>query len=472
MLEAAAPKHVMLIPLLVAGATFMELLDGTVIVTALPAMARSFHVAAIDLNLGMTAYMLTLAVMIPISGWIAERHGPRNVFGAAILIFTLASILCACTGGVWSFTAARVLQGFGGALMVPVGRLMVLRRIEKHDLVRATAYLTWPALMAPILGPPLGGLITSYASWRWIFFLNVPIGIFGLFCTWALIDNARTGEPHALDWLGFMLIGAACVCLVYGLSLFGQTAGDWRLAGLLILASAVLLWAAFAHASRHPTPLLDLAALRIRTYGVSIRGGSVLRTAISAIPFLLPLLFQLGLGMNAATSGLLLLTLFAGNLGIKPATTPLLRRFGFRNILLVNGLLLAASFAAMSGFNAGTPKTVMIAIMVVSGAARSMQFTALGTIAFADVPKSSMTGANTLFSLVTQLSSGVGVAAAVVALRAATLLTGSRAAALTVADFQLAFLASAVLALLGLLDSLKLSPDAGALVSRHRRYSV
>ena len=468
----AAPRPVMLIPLLVAGATFMELLDGTVIVTALPAMARSFHVAPVDLNLGMTAYILTLAVMIPVSGWIAERHGARNVFGVAILIFTLASILCAFTDGIWSFTAARVLQGFGGALMVPVGRLIVLRRVEKQDLVRATAYITWPALMAPVLGPALGGFITSYASWRWIFYLNVPIGIFGLLCTWALIDNARTGVRDALDWLGFMLIGAACVCLVYGLSLIGQTTGDWRIALLLLLGSGALAWAALAHSRRHPTPLLDLGALRIRTYGVGVRGGSILRTAISAIPFLLPLLFQLGFGMKASTSGLLLLTLFVGNLGIKPATTPLLRRFGFRNILLVNGLILAASFAAMSGFTANTPVVLMVVVMVISGAARSMQFTALGTIAFADVPKSGMTGANTFFSLVTQLSNGIGVAVAVLALRGATLLTGAHAAALTVADFHIAFLAIAALSLLGLLDSLGLAPDAGAVVSRHRRYSV
>ncbi len=373
-----------MIALLVAGAYFMEMLDATVIATALPAMAHSFRVNPVDLNLGMTAYMLTLAVFIPISGWVAERHGARNVFFGAILIFTVASVLCAFTGSVWSFTAARVLQGAGGALMVPVGRLIVMRTVEKEDLVRATAYITWPALVAPILGPPLGGFITSYASWRWIFYLNVPIGVIGALLAWLWVRNTRSAEHRPLDWRGFVLIGSSSVCIVYGMSMIGGTANAWRVPCLLLVAGVVLGWQAYVQAQRHPSPLLDPQAFRTATYAVSVRGGSVLRTTINAVPFLLPLMFQLGFGMNAFKSGLLMLALFAGNLGMKPGTTAALGRFGFRNILIFNGLILAAGFFAIGMFTAATPVFLMVPVLVISGASRSMQFTALSTVAFAD----------------------------------------------------------------------------------------
>ncbi len=468
---ASSNRHATLVALLVAGAYFMEMLDGTVIATALPAMAHSFRVSPVDLNLGMTAYMLTLAVFIPISGWVAERHGARNVFVVAIVVFTFASILCAFTDSVWSFTAARVLQGAGGALMVPVGRLIVMRTVEKEDLVRATAYITWPALVAPILGPPLGGFITSYASWRWIFYLNVPIGIAGASLAWLWVRNAQSAQHRPLDWRGFILIGSSCVCIVCGISIIGGTSNTWRLPCLLLAAGVVLARLAYAQAKRHPSPLLDLQAFRTATYAVSVRGGSVLRTTINAVPFLLPLMFQLGFGMNAFRSGLLMLALFAGNLGMKPGTTPALGRFGFRNILIFNGLILAACFFAIGMFTAATPVLLMVPVLVISGMARSMQFTALSTVAFADLPRSSMAGSNTFFSLVMQLAVGMGVATGVVLLKVAALFTGAASAVLTVTEFRIAFVLLALITLLGLLDSIRLPPEAGARVSRHRRYA-
>ena len=470
MTDQTSNRRGTLVALLVAGAYFMEMLDGTVIATALPAMAASFKVNPVDLNLGMTAYMLTLAVLIPASGWVAERHGARNVFAGAILVFTVASVLCACTNSVSSFTAARVLQGAGGALMVPVGRLIVMRTVEKQDLVRATAYITWPALVAPVLGPPLGGFITSYASWRWIFYLNVPVGLVGAVLAWLLIRNQQPEERRPLDWQGFILVGSSCLCIVYGMSIIGGTSRAWRLPGFFLIMGIVLARLAYVQARRHPSPLLDLQAFRTPTYTASIRGGSVLRTAINAVPFLLPLMFQVGFGMNAFKSGLLMLALFAGNLGMKPGTTAALRRFGFRNILVFNGLILAASFVIIGLFTAATPTLLMIPVLVVSGMARSMQYTALATVAFADMPKSSLIGSNTFFSLLMQLSVGMGVAVGVVVLKVGAFFTGTTSAALTVTDFHVAFMLLGVVTVAGLLDSVALPPEAGAQVSRHRRY--
>ena len=325
-------------------------------------------------------------------------------------------------------------------------------------------------MVAPILGPPLGGFITSYASWRWIFYLNLPIGLAGAVLAWLWVQNVRSQEHRPLDWRGFLLVGSSCVCFVYSMSIIGGTSNAWRLPGLLLLAGVGLGRLAFLQAKRHPSPLLDLQAFRTPTYAVSVCGGSVLRTTINAVPFLLPLMFQLGFGMNAFRSGLLMLALFVGNLGMKPGTTAALGRFGFRNILIFNGLILAACFFAIGMFTAATPVFLMVPVLVISGMARSMQFTALATVAFADLPKSSMAGSNTFFSLVMQLSVGMGVATGEVLRKVAALFTGTAKAALTVTDFRIAFMLLAVVTLFGLLDSFALPLAAGAGVSRHRRY--
>ena len=286
----------------------MENLDGTVIATAMPQMARSFGASPVDLNIGMTAYLLALAVFIPISGWLADRFGARRVFAGAIGLFTASSVLCGLSNGLWEFTAARVLQGLGGAMMVPVGRLVVLRTTAKQDLLRSIAYITWPGLAAPILGPPVGGFITTYASWRWIFLLNVPLGLLGVVLAHWLIPNSRSSQKRPFDWIGFILISAACVSLMYGLDLIGRHEIHRLTTGLLLVCSLALGVAAVWHVRRHPHPLIDLSSLRVPTFAVTIWGGSLFRIAIGATPFLLPLMFQIGFGMNAFTSGLLVLS--------------------------------------------------------------------------------------------------------------------------------------------------------------------
>jgi EmrB/QacA subfamily drug resistance transporter len=448
-----------MIALLVAGAMFMEQLDGTVIATALPQMALSFHVSAVDLNVGMSAYLLTLAVFIPASGWVADRFGGRTVFSAAILTFTAASILCGVSQSLGQFIAARVLQGVGGAMMVPTGRLIVLRNLEKQHLMRAIAYLTWPALSAPILGPPLGGLITTYTSWRWIFFLNVPLGLVALAFALALIPNVRGTGRRPFDWLGFVMTGLAGVGLVYSLESIGRGHVSGTTSGLMLGLSLAVTALTVRHMLRAEHPLLDLEAFRIPTFTVSVRGGIAFRAAISALPFLLPLLFQLVFGLNPFDSGLLLLAVFAGNLAMKPATSGILNRYGFRTTLVVNGAIAIATIVGCSLLTVNTPRLIMVPLLFVSGLARSMQFTALNTIAFADVPQAHISGSNTLFSMLNQLGSGLGIAAGALSLRLGALLHPN-SAAVTAHDFQLAFWIVAALGVTSYLDFGRLAPDA------------
>ncbi len=462
-----------LIALLVAGSGFMELLDTTIITTAIPRMATTFHVHPVDLSLGITAYMVMLAAGIPLSGWAAERFGARTVFGTAIALFTLASALCGLSNGFWSFFAARVLQGIGGAMMVPVGRLVVLRVTPKSELMRATAFITWPALVAPILGPVVGGFLTTYASWRWIFFLNLPIGLIGLIATMILIRNDRPEEPRRLDWTGALLSGFAAVAFVYGASLLGTSQGSLPLGLGLMLLGALGGWATVRHArrqaGRHRAPLIEFSALRVHSFAATVRGGSLVRIAISTTPFILPLMVQLGFGRSPVAAGSLLLVLFVGNLGIKPFTTPLMRRFGFRRVLIVNGTLLASTFFAFALLRADSPLWFELPLLLVSGMTRSTEFTAMNTLAFAEVPRDGLTSANTLFNLAQQVSFGLGVAAGAILLRIGHFVLGGGHA--SVADFRFAFAGACLLCLLGVIDFLALDPHAGATVSGHRPYS-
>ena len=455
-----------LVALLVAGAFFMENLDGTVIATALPQMAQTFGVGPVDLNVGMTAYMLTLAVFIPVSGWVADRLGARTVFASAIGLFTFASILCGISNGLLEFTAARVLQGIGGALMVPVGRLVVLRTTEKKDLVRSIAYITWPGLAAPVIGPPVGGFITTYSSWRWIFYLNVPLGIIGIALALMWIKNAP-GQSKRFDWLGFALAGSACTSIMYSLELLGQQNVRWATAGWFLAYGVAAGSAAVWHMLRTAHPLIQFDALKQRTFAVVIWGGSLFRLAISVSPFLLPLMFQIAFGLSAFQSGLLVLAMFAGNLSMKAATTFILRRFGFRRVLIVNGLITAALIASFTTLSPNTPLALMVVLLFAHGLSRSMQFTCVSTMAFVDVSQAQMSSANSFFTVMTQMSMGMGVAVGAVALRLAAWLRGGPASAPTLRDFHVAFGMVSIVAVLAVVDCLSLERDAGAEVSGH-----
>jgi EmrB/QacA subfamily drug resistance transporter len=467
MTDASARGPNRVVTYLVAGAFFMELLDGTVIATALPKMGATFHVGAVAMNIGMTAYLLAVAVFTPISGWVADRFGARTVFAGALLGFTLASVLCGVSQTLGMFTAARALQGAAGAAMAPVGRLIVLRTTDKANLMQAIATIVWPGLVAPVLGPPVGGFLVAYASWRWIFFLNLPMGVAAALVTVLLVPNLRSPDRRNLDWVGFVLSGASLVGVVYGLTVLGRPASAGQ--GAIIFAAGLLVgWLAILHFLRHPTPLLDFRALKQPTFSLGIYSGSMQRVALGAIPFLTPLLFQIVFGMNAFQSGALLLWIFAGNLLMKLFTTPILRRFGFRRVLIANGLLAAASVFALALLTPATPTWMAAALLFCGGLFRSMQFTSLSTIQFADVAPPDMTSANTLASLVAQMTLGLGVVFGALALEVSALVTKGAGSAPRLADFHLAFVAVGALMLASLIECLKLQKTAGESVSGHR----
>jgi len=448
------------IALLVAGAFFMENLDGTVVTTAMPQMAARFGVHPVDLNSGVSAYLLTLAVLIPASGWVADRFGARRVFAGAIILFTLASALCALCTTLPEFVLARILQGCGGAMMVPVGRLTVLRSTEKQNLIKAIATITWPGLAAPVLGPPLGGFITTYASWHWIFLLNLPLGLLALPLALALIPTGQpvTGKPF--DRRGFLLTGLACLIFMYGLEMFSHQGTSWAAACVCVLLGLGVAALAIRHARQQEHPLIDYGALGYRSYATTIWGGSLFRGAIAAVPFLLPLLFQLGFGLTPFASGTLVLAVFAGNLAMKPFTTPILRRFRFRPLLLVNGTLNAATMFACALLTPRTPAPLILALLFVSGLVRSMQFTAINTLAFAEVPAAKMSGANTLFNMAQQMAMGIGIALGAVALRLGVLVHPTPHG-VPLEAFHIAFILTGMIALAALFDVLALSPQAG-----------
>ncbi|TAL93216.1 MAG: MFS transporter [Paraburkholderia sp.] len=459
------------IVMLVAATYFMENLDGTVIATALPAMARSFSAHAADMSLGITAYLLTVAVFIPISGWTADRFGVRSVLTGAIAMFCAASFLCASTNTFPEFVAARVFQGIGGAMMVPVGRLAVLRATRKDKLMSAIATITWPGLVAPVLGPPLGGFLTTYFSWRWIFYLNVPLGAIGVFAALRLLDNSREGRSRPFDILGFALCGVGLASLLFAMEVVGRGGVSRTQITLFLALSVSCLTCAWLHLKRVQNGVIDLSSLRIKTFAVVIRGGTLFRIAICAVPFLLPLMFQVGFGMSAFQSGLLTLAVFAGNLVMKLVTTRIVRGFGFRSVLLVNGLIASATLAMTSLISATTPIQVIVVFLFAGGLARSLQFTALNTLGFADVPSAQLSAASSLSSTVQQLGVGMGVAIGAMSLQLAHFLLGHKFGPMTTADFQLAFLFVAAVGVLGVIDVLGLPRDAGQMVSGHRSSS-
>lgn len=460
--------------IMVAGAFFMENLDATVIAPAAPAIAADFGVAPVQVNVTLTAYLLTVAVLIPGTGWLAERFGPRRIFGLAIAVFTVASVACALAPNLPLLTAARVLQGVGGAMMVPVGRLAVLRTTRKTSLIQAIAYLTWPALLAPVLAPFVGGLLTTYASWRWIFLLNVPLGVVGLLASRRLmparLDDGETGAHpggrRRFDRTGFLLTAVGVAALVLGLEQIGASGHGAGTAWAQVLATlgvaAVVLAVDVRHLRRTPEPLLDLRTLRHRTLRITVSGGLVYRLVISAVPFLVPLWLQLGFGWTAAQAGAVLVALFAGNVGVKPFTTPLLRRFGVRTLLLAALLIGAACLVALAFVGPGTPTGVLVAVLAASGVFRSIGFTAYNTAAFADVPGPEMAHANTLNATVQELGAGLGIAVGALLVRLGESL-GPAMIAATAPDmpYRVAFIGLAVLLIGPTVEVFTLSRTAG-----------
>lgn len=459
----------MLTALIVACAFFMENLDGTIIVTALPQMASSFHIDPARMSLGVTAYMLAVAAGITASGWLADRVGARNLFCSAIGVFTVASMLCGLAPSFPAFIAARILQGAAAAMMSPVGRLVVLRTSEKKDLLRALSTLVWPALFAPVLGPPLGGFITDAASWRWIFYVNLPVGLVGMALVLGYIPNHKGAEKTPFDTAGFLLMAGALGCLTYGLDLIGQRqAASLTTGAVLLLVAGAVGFLAVRHVRAARYPLVSLDALKLRTFFVScISGGTISRAGISATPFLLPLMFQLAYGLSPVQSGLLLLIYMAANLLMKTVTNPILTRFGIKAVLVWNGLIASAGIAACALVAPSRPLVVSGVILALAGASRSMQFTAITMVTFADVKPEQRQPAAVVSALTQQVGMGAGVAVGALLLTFSQRLHGS--ATLTARDFQAALVLAGGLSLLAVVSYMNLDPDAGDEISGHKR---
>jgi EmrB/QacA subfamily drug resistance transporter len=449
-----------IIPLIIAVALFMENMDSTVIATSLPAIATDIGVNPLALKLAITSYLLSLAIFIPASGWTADRFGARTVFNAAIVVFMIGSIGCALSGSLTDFVIARIVQGIGGAMMVPVGRIILVRSVTKRELVNAMAWVTVPALVGPVLGPPVGGFITTYASWHWIFIINLPIGLLGIAMASRFIENIRAEKSESFDLMGMVLAGLGIAGLAFGLSVLGLDFLPWTVVSALIAAGAFFIGAYMVHARHTPSPVIDLTLFRLPTFSASITGGFIFRIGIGALPFLLPLMLQIGFGMTPFQSGLITFTSAIGAMGMKVVATALLRRFGFRTILVADALISSAFLGACAAFTSTTPVTVIVALLLIGGFSRSLQFTCINAIAYAEIEPSRISRATALVTVSRQLAIAAGVALGAMAVELTVHTKGG--GALQAADFRPAFVAVAAISALSALIFLRLTPDAGA----------
>jgi EmrB/QacA subfamily drug resistance transporter len=447
------------VPMIVAVSLFMENLDSTVIATSLPAIARAIGTNPLALKLAVTSYLLSLAIFIPASGWTADRFGPRNVFRIAIGVFILGSIGCAASHSLEQFVFARIVQGMGGAMMTPVGRLILVRSIDKSLLLNAMSLVTVPALIGPICGPPVGGFLTTYASWHWIFLINVPIGLLGIVLASRFIPNLRVERHDPFDFLGFILSGLGIGGLAFGLSVLGLDFLPFGIVAALLIVGAISMTAYVIHAGRSPAPILDLSLFKLPTFRASVIGGFLFRLGVGALPFLLPLLLQIGFGLTPFQSGLITFTSALGSLFMKAAVSSVVRRFGYRDVLLYNALISSLFLAACATFVPGVPFSVMIAILLSGGFFRSLQFTSINTIAYAEIPPEKMSRATTMVAVAQQLSLSTGVAAGALVVEITLRLKGSTT--MGAADFPPAFIAISLLAASAALVFFQLKPDAG-----------
>lgn len=446
-------------PLIVATALFMENLDGTVLATALPAMAADLHEDPVALKLALTSYLLSLAVFTPLSGWAADKFGAKKVFRAAIVVFTLGSILCGLSSTLAAVIVSRVLQGLGGAMMVPVGRLVLLRTAQKHELVRAMAWLTIPALVGPLIGPPLGGFIATFFHWRYIFWINVPIGLLGVALVTKFIPDVRENNVPPLDVKGAALSGLGLSCLVFGLTIAGRGFLPPLAVAALICAGAVSLIGYVRHARAAPFPIIDLRLLRTPTFRAAIFGGFLFRIGLGAVPFLLPLLLQAGFGLSAYQSGLLTFVTAAGAMAMKTTAQPILRWFGFKRVLVINAVLCTGFLIVNAWFTRETLHSVIIAALLIGGFFRSLQFTALNVIGYAEIGKADMSRATSFTAVGQQLSLSAGVSIGAAALEISRALGGG--GALRAEDFPPAFFAVAVFSAASVWFFARLSRTAG-----------
>jgi EmrB/QacA subfamily drug resistance transporter len=408
-LSASSKK---LLPWLVAVAFFMESLDTTILNTAVPAISEALHVAPLSMKSVLASYTLSLAVFIPISGWMADRFGTRRIFASAIGLFTLGSLLCGISTNIHLLVFCRVLQGFGGAMMVPVGRLTLVRAFAKSELVRAMSFVAIPATIGPMLGPVTGGLIVKYLHWRYIFFLNLPIGLIGLTLVYLHLPDYKEEKTHPLDIVGLILFGSGIALLSYVLEIFGEHMLSVREIFGLLAISFALLAGYWLHGSQSQYPLLDLMLFRIRTFSASVSGSFFTRLGIGGVPFLLPLLYQVGLGYSPVESGLLIMPQAIASLFMKLFMQKLLTRIGYRSVLISNTLIIGVLLALFGTIGSGTPVWLILLLAFLYGGFTSLQYTSMNTLVYADIGEDHASSASSIASTMQQMSISFGVATA------------------------------------------------------------
>ncbi|MBV6306429.1 DHA2 family efflux MFS transporter permease subunit [Candidimonas humi] len=456
-----------MIPFIVGCALFMQMLDSTVVATALPVMAGSLDSTPVKMNVAITSYLLATAVFVPISGWAADRFGAKRVFIAAILLFTLSSVGCAMSHNLTELVIARVVQGMAGAMMVPVGRIILLRKVPKTELLKAMSFLSLPALLGPVIGPPLGGFLVTYASWHWIFLINVPVGALGIAL---ILHYVREDYPVAkprLDWLGFILSGICLAALVSGFEAIGHSSlsiGNLlMLVGTGLVCGVLYVW----HAGHAEYPIIDLSLLRTPTFAIATLGGNLCRFAVGATPFLLALLLQVGFGLTPFSAGLITFTSAAGAMLMKLVATPIIQRFGFKRVLIFDAVV-AGAFVALCGlFRADTPVWIMVAILLVGGFFRSLLFTAVNTLTYADISSENMSRASSFAAMAQQLGISLGVGFAAVTLNLSMLARGADHLALP--DLVLGFSVIGLLTALSILSFRRLATDAGNHLNQNKK---
>ncbi|MVA57620.1 DHA2 family efflux MFS transporter permease subunit [Agrobacterium vitis] len=455
-----------IVPLILAVALFMENMDSTVIATALPAIANDLGVGPITLKLALTSYMVALAIFIPVSGWMADKFGAKQIFRAAMGVFIVGSVCCAMSGSLVEFVAARFLQGMGGAMMTPVGRLVLLRTTKREELVSAMALLTIPGLVGPLAGPPVGGFITTYFTWHWIFLINVPISVLGVILSTIFLPDIERLKTAPIDWTGFALTSLSAAGIVFGLSVMSLPALP-PIVGIAATIIGLFCGVLYVmHARRHPAPLLDLTLFRKPAFRAAQIGGTLFRISAGAIPFLMPLMLQLGFGMTPFESGL---TTFVGAIGAI-STKFLARRVfaaaGFRSVLIVAGVCGAATTLLNAFFTPQTPHALLMFFLLLAGFCRSFFFTGTNALGYANIDNKEASQATSIASVLQQVSLALGVACAAFVLEISTMLTGGH---LDLADFHVAFAVVAFLSLAAVIPYIFMDKNAGADVSGHRQ---
>lgn len=465
-IERAAPNY-RIVALIVASAMLMENVDATVLATALPTMARDFDVDAPAMSIALTSYLLSLAIFIPASGKVADRFGSRTVFRSAIMVFIVSSVFCALAPTLPLFVLARSLQGLGGAMMMPVGRLILMRSVARKDMVSAMAWLLVPALLGPIIGPPLGGFIVTYLDWTWIFYINVPIGIVGLIFVSIYIEEVKTAARDPFDVLGFILSGLALGSLLFGFELASHDGAAIVSAGLVALG-LVLGGLYIRHARTHPSPIMDFSLLRIPSFGTSVIAGSLTRITQGAQPFLLPLMFQIGFGLSAADAGKIVISTALGALAMRPFAKFVFRRLGFRGSLIINGILGSLGYGLCAAFRPDWPIALVVMCLMFSAFCMSFQFTAYNTVAYDEIEYDRMSAATSLYTTLQQLMLSLGICIGALALTASMNFRGD--GILELRDFSFAFIVVAMISLTATFWNLRFSPHAGAEMSGHRAH--